>query len=80
MLKECCRKREYATCIGENDGTTKEMICLECKTTWHELVNPETGPSLLGACEAIKHAMLETQGFAPDFLTNAIDKAQKGGI
>ena len=33
-------------------------------------------PQLLEACKAIKHAMMEAQGFAPDFLSAAIAKAE----
>ena len=60
--------------------------CPECKADIkldiQEIHDPvdarriKTHPELLSACEAIKHAMMETQGFAPDFLTNAINKAR----
>jgi len=33
-------------------------------------------PDLLSACEAIAHGMKETQGFAPNFLEQAIAKAK----
>jgi len=37
-------------------------------------------PELLSSCKAIKYAMEETQGFAPNFLNDAIKKAEAGSL
>jgi hypothetical protein len=80
-MQECCRQRKNATCIGaQNDGPAKEMMCRECKTTWHELVNPEAGPELLEACEELMEtykAALEFFGSGDPDAAAAYRKAKK---
>lgn len=59
------------------DGDPWEVICRDCHAERENKV--AQFPELLEACKAVYFAMMETQGFAPNFLEQAINKAERRG-
>ena len=78
-MNKCCKQRRNSTCIGAEEGPTREMMCRVCKEAWHELVNPDAGPELLNACRMAYNKLvgLEADSKQAVFIAEELDEIEK---